>query len=267
MTTATNPRVLITGASSGIGRELAEIFARNGYRVLLAADDDLLDKAVDELRATGAAVDGHRLDLAVPDEVDRLAAWTQDVAGGVDALVLNAGTGVNGAFAGSATGLHEQLKVVDVNVRSVVHLAKLLVPGMVGAGHGRVLITSSIAGVSPGPYNSVYNASKAFLSSFAQALRDELRGSGVSVTTLMPGPTDTLFFDRAKMHDTKLGQSSKDDAKTVAEQGFSAMMKGTDHVVAGSFFNKVQSVAGHLLPDPLLAAVHRRMTMPGSGRR
>lgn len=266
MTTPTKPRALITGASSGIGRELADIFARNGYRVLLAADDDLLDTAVTELKATGASVEGQRVDLANHDDVARLAAWVHDTAGGVDALVLNAGTGVSGAFAGS-TGLRDQLTVVDVNVRSVVHLAKLLVPDMVAAGHGRVMITSSIAANAPGPYNSVYNASKAFLSSFAQALRSELRGSGVTVTSLMPGPTATKFFERADMTDTKIGAGAKDPAKTVARQGFSAMMKGTDHVVAGSLRNKLQSVAGHLLPDPLLAAVHRRLTAPGSAHR
>jgi uncharacterized protein len=261
----TKPKVLITGASSGIGRELADIFGRNGYELFLTADDDLLDKAVAELRSTGAAVDGHRANLAAPDDVELLAAWVHD-AGDVQALVLNAGTGTGGAFAGP-TELGDHLAVVDVNVRSTVHLTKLLVPAMISAGHGRIMVTSSIAANSPGPYNSVYNASKAFLSSFAQALRDELRGTGVSVTSLMPGPTDTRFFERAGMTDTKIGSGPKDDAATVAAQGFSAMMKGTDHVVAGSLRNKIQSVAGHLLPDPLLAAVHRRMAAPGSGRR
>jgi short-subunit dehydrogenase len=182
----------------------------------------------------------------------------------VDALVVNAGVAVAGPFVGEST-LEEQLNVVDLNVRSAVHLAKLLVPDMVARGSGRVLFTSSIAAVMPGPFQTVYNASKAFLLSFSQALREELKDSGVTVTALMPGPTDTEFFDRADMGDTKLGASEhKDDPAVVAKQGYEAMMAGKDHVVAGSFKNKAQVAAAKVLPDTALAAQHRKMSEPGS---
>lgn len=264
MTTPDRPLALVTGASTGIGRELAATFARNGFDLLVVADNAELDNAVPALRELGATVTGLRLDLANPEQVEHLMSAVRQT-GDLDALVVNAGIGKGGAFLGDST-LDDQLAIVKVNVLSAVHLAKRLVPSMVSRGRGRVLFTSSIAANAPGPYNSIYNATKAFLSSFGQALRSELRDTGVTVTVLMPGPTDTKFFQRAGMLDTKLGSGSKDDPKTVAEQGFQAMMKDKDHVVAGSLLNRLQSVAGHVLPDPLLAAVHRRMTAPGSGK-
>jgi uncharacterized protein len=145
-----------------------------------------------------------------------------------------------------------------------VHLAYLLLPWMVQAGEGRMLFTSSIAATAPGPFMAVYNASKAFVKSFAEAVREELRDTGVTVTTLMPGPTETEFFDRAGMQDTKLGQSEKDSAAEVAKQGYDALMAGKDHVVAGSAKNKAQAVAGNVLLDTALAAQHRKMSEPGT---
>jgi short-subunit dehydrogenase len=178
--------------------------------------------------------------------------------------VINAGVGVGGPFVGEDTSLAEQLNVVDLNVRSSVHLAKRLLPAMVARGSGRVLFTSSIAAVLPGPFQSVYNASKAFLLSFSEALREELRDTGVTVTTLLPGPTDTEFFDRADLGDTKLGTGPKDDPADVAKQGYAAMMAGEHRVVAGSMRNKAQVASANVLPDPALAAQHRRQSEPGS---
>lgn len=128
-----------------------------------------------------------------------------------------------------------------------------------------MLFTSSIAATQPGPYMSTYSASKAFLYSFAQALHVELKDTGVSVTALMPGPTDTEFFERAGMEDTKLGQSKKDDRAEVARDGFEAMMAGKDHIVAGSVKNKAQVGAAKVLPDTAIAAAHAKMSEPGSG--
>lgn len=254
---------MVTGASSGIGLELAKQFARHGYDLVVTADNQL-DEATASTRGLGVEVVAVQTDLARPEGVEELAGRITDAGRPVAVAALNAGIGTNGAFLGSATP-DEHLRVVDLNVRSTVHLAHRILASMKPAGRGKMLFTSSVAATSPGPYMSVYNASKAFIKSFAEALRDELRGTGLTITTLMPGPTDTEFFDRAGMTDTKLGTIRKDSAADVAKQGYDALMAGKDHVVAGSFKNKVQAVAGHLLPDPVLAAVHRRMTKPGTG--
>jgi short-subunit dehydrogenase len=208
-------------------------------------------------------VESVRVDLRDFNGVEELVERVAGMARPIAAVAVNAGVGVSGAFVGE-TSLEDQLEVVDLNVRSSVHLAYRLLPPMMEHGQGRVLFTSSIAATSPGPFMAVYNASKAFLSSLSQALREELKDTGVTVTALMPGPTDTEFFDRADMADTKLGTSSKDDAAQVAKEGFEALMKGKDHVVAGSVKNAAQAVAGHVLPDPALAAQHRRMSEPGT---
>lgn len=263
MTTPLNPLAVVTGASSGIGLELAHQFAEHGFDLVLCAEDDELAIAADALRANRVAVDAVRADLARPEGVTHLADRVTATGRPVDALVVNAGIGVGGPFVGDSS-VADQLRVVDVNVRSAVHLAKLLLPAMADRGSGRVLFTSSIAAVLPGPFQAVYNASKAFLLSFAQALREELKDTGVTVTALLPGPTDTEFFERAELGDTKLGASDKDDPEVVARQGYEAMMAGKDRVVAGSPKNKAQVAAANVLPDPALAAQHRKLTEPGS---
>jgi short-subunit dehydrogenase len=264
VTTPFNPLAVVTGASSGIGLELARQLAENGFDLVVCAEDDELAIAADALRANNVGVEAVRADLAQAEGVEQLVDRVTVTGRPVDALVINAGVGVSGAFVGDSS-LDEQLNVVDLNVRSAVHLAKRLVPAMAGRGSGRVLFTSSIAAVMPGPFQTVYNASKSFLLSFSQALREELKDSGVSVTALLPGPTDTEFFDRADMGDTKLGASDqKDDPALVAEQGYEAMMAGKDRVVAGSFKNKAQVAAANVLPDTALAAQHRKMSEPGS---
>jgi short-subunit dehydrogenase len=149
-------------------------------------------------------------------------------------------------------------------VTSTVHLAKRVLPDMVRRGAGRVLFTSSIASTMPGAFQAVYNASKSFVQSFSEAIRNELKETGVTVTSLMPGPTETKFFERADMLDTKFGTGPKDDPAVVAKQGFEALMKGDDHVVAGSLMNKVQAVAGKVVPDTVKAQMHRKMAEPGS---
>jgi short-subunit dehydrogenase len=263
MTASTKPLAVVTGASSGIGLELAKQFARNDYDLVVAADDDGIEAAGKTLRELGAEVDSVQVDLASYNGVQEFIERIAGMARPVSAAALNAGVGVGGAFVGE-TDLADHLKVVDLNVRSTVHLAYRLLPKMVEQGEGRLLFTSSVAANSPGPFMSVYNASKSFVSSFSQALRNELKDTGVTVTSLMPGPTDTEFFDRADMRDTKVAQGPKDDAETVAREGFEALMKGKDHVVAGSARNTVQAVAGNVLPDPAVAAQHRRMSEPGS---
>lgn len=256
------PLALVTGASSGIGRELARQFAQNGYDLVITATDrTALDQVSRELAAE-APVQAKIVvaDLTSPEEVEAL--YRQATADRpLDALAANAGVGVGGADF-SQTDLAAELKLVDLNVRSQIHLVKLAVQDMVGGGQGKILITSSIASAMPGPFEAVYAASKAFLRSFGEAIRNELSEKGVGVTVLMPGPTDTNFFRRAGMEETPVGQNRKDDPAEVARQGFEALMKDRHHVVAASAKTKVQAAATNLMPDPMLAKVHRRMSEP-----
>jgi len=252
---------LVTGASSGIGLELARQFAEHGYDLIITAEDDELAEAEASLAGTGVSVRAVKADLSAYDGVERL--WAAVAEGGrpLDAAALNAGIGVNGDFTRDIP-LTDDLRLISVNVTAVVHLAKRLLPGMVERGAGRVLVTSSVAATMPGPYYATYAASKAFLQSFAQAIRFELKDTGVTVTALQPGPTDTEFFERADMEDTKAGQASKDDPAEVAKDGFEALMAGKDHVIAGSAKNKAQVAGGRLLPEKARAAMHAAQTKP-----
>ncbi|MFE5300170.1 SDR family NAD(P)-dependent oxidoreductase [Streptomyces sp. NPDC056632] len=259
-----NPLAVVTGASSGIGYELARQLAERGYDLVVNAEDDVrLQEAAQRLRGVGAQVEVVRADLRQYEDAERL--WRTVVARGrpVSVVALNAGVGRGGAFA--ETDLADELEIVDLNVRSTVHLAKRAVRHMVERDEGSVLITSSIASTMPGSFQAVYNASKSFLQSFSQALQDELEDSGVSVTALMPGPTETDFFRRADMLDTKVGRQDKDDPADVARQGLEAMESGDDKVVAGSVKTKTQEFLNKVLPDALKADMHRRMAEPGTG--
>jgi short-subunit dehydrogenase len=256
---------VVTGASSGIGFELAKVFAENDFDLVIAAEDEELEAAQRELNQMTASVESVRVDLATPDGVKELYERIQAGARPVDALALNAGIGAGGAFA-TETRLSDELRLIDLNVRSTVHLCKLVLGDMVVRGQGRILFTSSIASTMPGSFQAVYNASKSFVQSFALAIRNELKDSGVSVTSLMPGPTETEFFERAGMEDTKVGAEEKDDPAEVARQGFEALMAGEEKVVGGSFKNKVQTIAGKVIPDSKKAEMHREMAEPGSAR-
>ena len=153
---------------------------------------------------------------------------------------------------------------VVVEVTSTVHLAKRVLPDLIARGEGKVLFTSSVASQMPGTYQAVYNASKSFVQSFSEALRNELKDTGVTVTALLPGPTDTNFFHRADMDDTKVGASSKDSPEQVAKQGFEALMKGDKKIIAGGLGTKAQGMAAKVLPDSVKGAMHRQMAEPGS---
>ncbi|HYE42117.1 MAG TPA: SDR family NAD(P)-dependent oxidoreductase [Caulobacteraceae bacterium] len=262
------PLAVVTGGSSGIGFELARQFAEHGYDLLIAAENQgHLVEAAQALRGLGPSgaseVETLAVDLSTFGGTQML--YERIKAGGrpVDALAANAGVGVGGDFV-RETPLQDELRMIALNINHVVHLVKLVGRDMVERGQGRILITSSIAGVMPGPREAVYAATKAFLLSFSEAIRNELKDTGVTVTALQPGPTETNFFERAGLDDTRVGQSDmKSDPADVAKEGFEALMAGKDHVVAG-VMNKVQTGMAALMPDKGKAAVHGEMTKPAS---
>ena len=250
---------VITGGSSGIGYEFAKVCAEQNLEVLIVADHGA-DEAAERLRAGGAAVTALQADLSTFDGNEGVASTVLQRSQPVDVLALNAGKGVAGPFLD--TELERDLALIQLNIGSVIHLSKRLLPAMVTRGEGRVLITSSVAGTMPGPYYATYAASKAYLLSFAEAIRYELKDTGVSVTALLPGPTDTEFFDRARMQDTPVAEARKDDPAEVARDAFQALMAGDDKVVAGSVKNLLQAAAARLAPEKFKAARHAAQTKP-----
>ncbi len=251
---------VITGASSGIGLELARQFAEHGFDLVICADDAELNSAATDLATAGTQPDTVQADLSTAAGVEKLLAAVHATGRPVDALVLNAGVGNGGAFLDIP--LADEQRLIGLNIGSAVHLAKRLLPAMVSRGSGGVLFTASVASTMPGPYYATYAASKAFVLSLAEAIRYELKDTGVTITALMPGPTDTEFFDRAGMQDTPVDDIKKDDPADVAKDGFDAFMAGKDHVIAGSMKNKLQTAAGRAMSEPAKAAVHARMTKP-----
>ena len=253
---------VVTGASTGIGYELAKQCAQHGFDLLIAADEAAVQEAASELRATGIAVEAVEADLATTAGVDRLYAAANGRS--IEVLVANAGRGLGKAFLDQDFAAVR--RVIATNVTGTLYLLHKVGREMRERGRGRVLIVGSIAGFVPGTFQAVYNASKAFLDSFAFALRAELKDTGVTVTCLMPGPTETEFFERAGMKDTKIGQSKKDDPADVARIGFEAMMRGQGDVVSG-WKNKLQAAIANITPAGVLAEQHREKAEPGSGRR
>ncbi|MDO0924264.1 SDR family NAD(P)-dependent oxidoreductase [Streptomyces sp. TG1A-8] len=258
------PLALVTGASSGIGLELAKQLAERGHDLVINAEDEAgLQRAAQQIRTAGATVQAVRADLRLADEVEALHRAVTAAGRPLAVAVLNAGVGRGGAF--TDTDLADELDIIDLNVRSTVHLAKHVVRDMAARDEGRILVTSSIASTMPGSFQAVYNASKSFLQSFTQALQNELKDTGVTLTALMPGPTETDFFHRAGMDDTRIGQQDKDDPAQVAQQGLDALFSGKDKLVAGSAKTKAQGLADKVLPDRLKGEAHRKMAEPGSG--
>ncbi len=256
---------VVTGASTGIGLCLAREFATHGFDVLMAADEARINDSAQEIESLGAKVYAVRADLSKEAEVEKL--WREVEATGrpVDAIAINAGIGTAGDFA-DETDLRTELKLIDLNVRSTVHLAKLAARQMKARGEGRILITASIAGTMPTPQMAVYGASKAFDLEFAQSLRYELKDTGVTVTALKPGATDTEFFNRAGMQDTKIGSKGKEsnDPAEVAKQGFEALMAGEQEVFAESTSTKAAGVVGRFMPDSVKASQHEKMAKHGT---
>ncbi|MFD2795866.1 SDR family NAD(P)-dependent oxidoreductase [Promicromonospora vindobonensis] len=257
---AASPRAaLVTGASSGIGFAMARELAQRGYDVLVVADRGV-DEAVHRLREhTGTPVTGLQADLTLPAGVEATAARARDLE--VRTFVLNAGVGVHGPFL--HTPLQDELRLVDLNVRSVVHLAHLVVPDLVAAGSGRIVVVSSIAATMPAPLFGTYAASKAFLRSFAWSLRGELAGTGVSVTTVLPSGTRTPFFRAAEMERTHIGRAPKASPAMVARRAVDALQDGRAEVATGLQAKALVAIA-RLLPQPARAAFHGWFYAPGA---
>ena len=261
MPDSARPLAVVTGASTGIGYELAKICAQEGHDLLIAADEPAIHTAATEFRGLGAYVDAVEADLATVEGVDRLYAAIHGRP--VAALLANAGRGLGKAFLDQ--DFADIRRVIDTNVTGTVYLLHKVGRDMRSRDSGRILIVGSIAGFMPGTYQAVYNATKAFLDSFSWALRAELKSTHVTVTCLMPGATETEFFERADLMDTKIGQAKKDDAGEVARIGFDAMMKGKGDVVSG-WQNKLQSALATVMPAGLAAEMHRGQAAPGSGK-
>jgi short-subunit dehydrogenase len=257
---ADRPLALVTGASSGIGLELARQFAGHGYDLFVTAEDPAVDARAEELRELGAQVSTFVADLRTGEGVESLYAAVTAHGRPLAAVALNAGIGRGGAFVDNS--LQDELDVIRLNVLGTVHLAKLVLDDMVLADAGRVLVTSSIAAEMPGAFHTTYNASKSFLQSFTEALQAELSETEVVLTALMPGPTDTNFFARAGLADSPLGQAPKDDPAAVAKQGFDALMAGKTKVAAASLSTKANSLMTAVLPDKVKALLHKRMSRP-----
>lgn len=254
---------IVTGASTGIGRELAKVCAREAFDLLIAADEPEIERAADEIRALGATVETVQADLATTDGVDQLVEAATRIGRPVDALLANAGIGLGHGFLDQ--DFVKARRVVDTNITGTIYLIHRIGNDMRRRNAGRILIVGSIAGFVPGSFHAVYNSTKAFLDSFSFALREELRDTRVTVTCLMPGPTETKFFERAGMMDTRVGIAKKDDPADVARDGFDAMMRGDGDIVSG-FKHKLQSAVTHVIPAGFLARQHRKWTEPGSAR-
>jgi len=255
------PFAIVTGASSGIGYELARLCAEQGYDLSIAANEPEIEEAAESLRSLNVDVNAVNVDLATMEGVDKLLA----VSAGrpVDVLIANAGHGLGHGFLDQ--DFDRVLHVINTNIVGTIYLIQNVARTMRDQRKGRILITGSIAGFMPGTYQAVYNGTKAFIDSFSLALRAELKDSGVTVTCLMPGATDTRFFERAEMLDTKVGEDPKDSPAMVARTGFDAMMHGDADVVSG-FTNKVQAMLAHFTPAGILAEQHRKMAQPGSAK-
>jgi short-subunit dehydrogenase len=260
MNSIIRPLAVVTGASSGIGFELAKVCANNGFDLVVVADEERIRSAAQELEKFGTRATPIVANLATREGVDAVV----EALGGrpVEALLANAGSGLSEGFLDQE--FDDITRVVDTNVTGTIYLIHRIGRTMRDRGTGRILITGSIAGFTPGPFNAVYNATKAFIDSFSWALHNELKDSGVSVTCLMPGATETEFFERAGLMDTKIGQSKKDDPADVARIGYAAMMNGDGDVVTG-WHNKLQSAIANITPAAVLAERHRKQAEPGTG--
>ena len=258
-----NKFAIITGASTGIGFELATLAAKDGYDILVVANEPLIDAAAQDFKQFGTEVSSVNADLSMVEGVDQLLAAANGRQ--IDLVCANAGHGLGHGFLDQ--NLADWRKVVDLNIVGTLYLLQKTLKPMVARNEGKVLVTGSIAGYIPGAFQAVYNASKAFVDSFVAAIQNELKDSdGVTITNLMPGPVETEFFARGDLLDTSVGASdSKSDPADVAKDGWDALMAGKASIVSG-WKNKIQSAMANVTPNAVLAEQHRKMAEPGSAK-
>ncbi len=255
-----NKFAIVTGASTGIGLELAKLAAKDGYDLLVAADTPFVDASAG-LKEAGANVETLEVDLSTFEGVDRLLAAANGRQ--IDLLCANAGHGLGHAFLDQRPS--DWRHVIDTNVTGTTYLLQKVLKQMVARDEGKVLVTGSIAGFIPGSFQAVYNATKAFVDNFVSALQNEIKDSkGVTLTNLMPGPVETEFFHRGGMDDTSVGANpNKSDPADVAKDGYEAVMSGKASIVSG-WKNKIQQAAAGIVPNAVLAEQHRKMAEPGT---
>lgn len=251
---SSRPLALVTGGSSGIGFELAKQFAQNGHDVIISGSSDKVKTSAQEIGALGVECFAYQADASTYDGVEALWNYAMSLDRPLDAAALNVGIGQGGAFVDNP--LEDDLKLIAINVTGTVHIAKRVTTHMLANKKGRILITSSISATQPTPYETVYGPSKAFGFSFAESLREELRGTGVTVTALLPGATDSEFHKKAGMGSSKIGRSEKNDKTEVARQGFEALMNDIDHVVGGDEATKQQAIDNRTTPETVKAHNH-----------
>ena len=255
---------LVTGASSGIGLSLAKELASRGYDLLICSAGERLSTATENLAGSGVEVTEVQADLATREGVDSLWKAVEATGRPLDIACINAGVGVGGNF--WDTDLDQELNMVELNCTGTIHLAKHVVRAMKLRDDGKILFTASIAGEMVAPREAVYAATKAFVLSFAHSVRYELRDTGVTVTALQPGPTDTDFFHRAGMDDTSVGEKGKKESQPddVAHQGIEALLSGKDHVYAASLTTKIEGMLANAVPGSIKGAMHEKMAKPNS---
>lgn len=258
-----NPLAFVTGASSGIGYNLAKVLGERGYDLIITAESERLDKAEADFRALGVQVYAIKADARKREEVDRVWETIQSVGRPLDVACINAGIGEGGLFA-TETSLDQELDIVQLNCASTVHFAKHIAAQMVARKEGKILFTASIASEMTAPREAVYAASKAFVLHLSKALHFELKDDGVTVTALQPGPVDTDFFHRAHMDNTDAGTEGKKQSEPydVAVQGIDALFKGEENVYAAATMTKIQGAIMGLVPDSIQAAMHNKMAKP-----
>ncbi|WP_338890195.1 SDR family NAD(P)-dependent oxidoreductase [Rhodococcus sovatensis] len=251
---------VVTGASSGIGAELTNLFVHDGYDVIAVAEGIEPHCYADYPDGLAGTITAVQADLRTTEGVDTVVAAVDNDGRALSAAALNAGIGCGGTFA--ETDLADIMSVIDLNIRGTVRLASFVVRHMLARGSGRILITSSVASMMPGPNHVVYNATKSFLQSFAEGLASEASDGGVTVTALMPGPTDTQFFRRAGLENTIMGRLDKDEPAAVARAGYDAMNNGKRKVVAASVLSKAMAAVSTVTPDSVKARAHRILAEP-----
>ncbi|MDT0684151.1 SDR family NAD(P)-dependent oxidoreductase [Roseicyclus sp. F158] len=250
---------VVTGASTGLGYQLARLAAQDGHDLIICADEDEIHTAADKLRSLGAQVEATVVDLSSKAGVDTF--WAAVDGRPVDLFCANAGRALGQAFADQ--DWPDVKRLIDLNILQTTTVLHRIGRQMHARGQGRILVTGSIVGYVPGPYDAVYDATKAYLNSLCYALQDEWEGSPVTLTCLMPGPTETPIFHREgnDLEDAPIAEQDKDDPVKVAERGYAAAMEGQRGVVPGLHNRAITALTG-LVPETILARIHRMAAEP-----